>query len=72
LLPALSRRTPLLPTNTNEVCGGLIMKLLFEGLISYDAQGRSVNQVADSITATDSQTFTIKVRPGWKSPAASL
>lgn len=48
------------------------MKLLFEGLISYDAQGRSVNQVADSITATDSQTFTIKVRPGWKSPAASL
>jgi len=42
------------------------MKLLFEGLISYDAQGKSINQVAESITTTDSQTFTIKVKPGWK------
>src|SRR5664279_4196451 len=55
-----------LADNTNEVGGGLIMKLLFEGLISYDAQGKSINQVAESITTTDSQTFTIKVKPGWK------
>src|SRR5664279_28456 len=55
-----------LADNTNEVGGGLIMKLLFEGLISYDAQGRSINQVAESITTTDSQTFTIKLKPGWK------
>jgi ABC-type oligopeptide transport system substrate-binding subunit len=59
-------QNPLLPTNTNEVGGGLIMKLLFEGLISYDAQGKSINQVAESITTTDSQTFTIKLKPGWK------
>src|SRR5665647_721312 len=29
-------------------------------------QGKSINQVAESITTTDSQTFTIKVKPGWK------
>src|SRR5664280_3671423 len=59
-------QNPLLPTNTNEVGGVVIMKLLFEGLISYDAQGKSINQVAESITTTGSQTFTIKLKPGWK------
>jgi oligopeptide transport system substrate-binding protein len=58
-------QNPLLPTNTGEVGGGLIMKLLFEGLISYDAQGKSINQVAESISTKDSQTFTIKIKPGW-------
>src|SRR5664280_1213789 len=58
-------QNPLLPTNTNEVGGGLIMNLLFQGLISYDAHGKSINQVAASITTTDSQTFTIKVKAGW-------
>jgi len=55
-----------LPANTNEVGGGLIMRLLFEGLISYDGQGKPINQVAASIDTTDSQTFTIKIKPGWK------
>ena len=59
-------QNPLLPANTNEVGGGLIMKLLFEGLISYDAQGKPVNEVAESIATTDAQTYTIKLKPGWK------
>jgi len=59
-------QNPLLPANTNEVGGGLIMRLLFEGLISYDGQGKPINQVAASIDTTDSQTFTIKIKPGWK------
>ena len=59
-------QNPLLPANTNETGGGRIMKLLFEGLISYDAQGKPVNQVADSITTTDAQNYTIKLKPGWK------
>jgi len=58
-------QNPLLPTNTNEVGGGLIMNLLFQGLISYDAHGKSINQVAASITTTNSQTFTVKVKAGW-------
>jgi oligopeptide transport system substrate-binding protein len=58
-------QNPLLPTNTNEVGGGLITNLLFQGLISYDAHGKSINQVAASITTKDSRTFTIKVKSGW-------
>jgi oligopeptide transport system substrate-binding protein len=59
-------QNPLLPANTNETGGGRIMKLLFEGLISYDAQGKPVNQVASSIDTTDGQNYTIKLAPGWK------
>jgi oligopeptide transport system substrate-binding protein len=59
-------QNPLLPANTNEVGGGMIMDMLFEGLVSYDAEGKTVNQVADSIKTTDSQTFTVKLKPGWK------
>ena len=59
-------KNPLLPANTNEVGGGLIMDLLFEGLISYDAEGKPVNQVAESIDTTDSKTYTVKLKPGWK------
>jgi oligopeptide transport system substrate-binding protein len=58
-------QNPLLPANTNETGGGLIMNLLFQGLISYDGAGKSINQVADSITTTDSQNYTIKLKPGW-------
>jgi len=58
-------QNPLLPANTNEVGGGLIMNLLFQGLVSYDGAGKSINQVADSIATTDSQTYTIKLKPGW-------
>jgi len=56
----------LLPANTNEVGGGLIMKLLFEGLISYDGAGKPVNEVAASIDTKDAQNYTIKLKPGWK------
>src|SRR5665811_1744775 len=59
-------QNPLLPANTNETGGGRIMKLLFEGLISYDAEGKPVNQVAESIDSTDGQNYTIKLAPGWK------
>jgi oligopeptide transport system substrate-binding protein len=58
-------QNPLLPANTNETGGGLIMSLLFQGLVSYDAQGKSIDQVAESITTTDSQSYTIKVKQGW-------
>src|SRR5664279_4031605 len=59
-------QNPLLPANTNETVGGRIMKLLFEGLISYDGAGKPVNQVAASIDTTDAQNYTIKLKPGWK------
>jgi oligopeptide transport system substrate-binding protein len=56
-------QNPLLPANTNEVGGGRIMDLIFEGLVSYDAQGNVVNELAESIETEDSQTYTITIKP---------
>ncbi|MEV8146222.1 ABC transporter substrate-binding protein [Specibacter sp. NPDC078709] len=54
----------LLPANTNEVGGGKVMDLIFTGLVSYDAKGATVNEIADSIETTDSQSYTIKIKTG--------
>ncbi|WP_104111795.1 MULTISPECIES: ABC transporter substrate-binding protein [unclassified Arthrobacter] len=54
----------LLPANTNEVGGGKVMDLLFSGLVSYDAKGATVNEIADSIETKDSQNYTIKIKSG--------
>ena len=59
-------QNPLIPTNTNETGGGKILDLIFAGLVYYDAKGAPHNEVADSITTTDSQTYTIKIKSGWK------
>jgi oligopeptide transport system substrate-binding protein len=59
-------QNPLLPANTNETGGSRIMKLLYQGLFSYDVKGKPINQVAQSIDTTDSQNYTIKLKPGWK------
>ncbi|WP_113718871.1 peptide ABC transporter substrate-binding protein [Arthrobacter dokdonensis] len=54
----------LLPANTNEVGGGRVMDLIFAGLVSYDVTGKTVNELADSITTKDSQNYTIKIKSG--------
>ncbi|MGP9527446.1 peptide ABC transporter substrate-binding protein [Glutamicibacter sp. AOP5-A2-18] len=54
----------LLPANTNEVGGGRVMDLLFTGLVSYDAKGAPVNELAESIESKDSQNYTIKIKSG--------
>ncbi|WP_269937414.1 peptide ABC transporter substrate-binding protein [Arthrobacter sp. HY1533] len=54
----------LLPANTNEVGGGRVMDLIFSGLVSYDAKGAIVNELAESIESTDSQNYTIKIKAG--------
>ncbi|WP_104091690.1 ABC transporter substrate-binding protein [Arthrobacter sp. GMC3] len=54
----------LLPANTNEVGGGKVMDLIFTGLVSYDAKGKIVNELADSIETKDSQNYTIKIKSG--------
>ncbi len=55
---------PLIPTNTNEVGGGQVLDLLFAGLISYDAEGKSQNEMAESIETEDSQNYTITLKEG--------
>lgn len=57
---------PLLPGDTNESFGTRVVNLLFNGLVSYDVNGKTVNEVAQSISTTDSQHYDIKLKPGWK------
>ncbi|MFD0045179.1 ABC transporter substrate-binding protein [Pseudarthrobacter scleromae] len=59
-------QNPLLPANTNEVYGGRVVELLFEGLTSYSPSGESVNALAESIESPDGQNYTIKVKGGTK------
>lgn len=58
-------QNPLIPSNTTETGGGKIINSIFEGLRSYDADGKPVNEVAKSITTDDSKTFDIKLNTGW-------
>lgn len=59
-------QNPLIPTNTNETGGGKILDNIFAGLVYYDADGKPVNDVADSITAQDAAHYTIKIKQGQK------
>ncbi len=57
---------PLIPTNTNETCGGNPIDMMFAKLVAYDADGNSKLEVADSITPNDDNTqYTIKIKD-WK------
>ncbi len=63
---ATEPQNPLIPTNTNEVGGGRILDLIFEGLVYYDAKGAAQKAVAEDISTEDSKVFTIKLKPGLK------
>ena len=59
-------QSPLIPTNTNEVGGGLALQSIFAGLVYYEADGTSKNDVAESIETDDAQNYTVKIRSGLK------
>ncbi|MFE4951251.1 ABC transporter substrate-binding protein [Leifsonia sp. NPDC056665] len=54
-------QNPLIPTNTNEAGGGKIIEAVFSGLLTYQADGKPVNDVARSIETSDSQHFAITI-----------
>ncbi|MGX6607645.1 peptide ABC transporter substrate-binding protein [Micromonosporaceae bacterium Da 78-11] len=57
----------LITTFANELQGITVLHALYKGLIDYDATtGDPVNVIADSITSSDSKTWLIKIKPGWK------
>src|SRR5699024_10710829 len=59
-------QNPLVPANTNETGGGKIIDSIFSGLVGYDADGETYNEVAESIEANDDNTeFTITLKD-WK------
>lgn len=55
-------QNPLIPTSTNETGGGRAIDLLFAGLVSYQKDGSSVNEVAESIESEDNVTWTVKLK----------
>ncbi|MDI6942466.1 MULTISPECIES: peptide ABC transporter substrate-binding protein [Microbacterium] len=57
-------QNPLLPTHTNETGGGKIVDSIFAGLISYEADGSVVNDVAEEITVDSPTQLTVKIREG--------
>ena len=60
-------QNPLIPTNTNEVCGGNPETLLFANLVAFDWKGNPKNEVADKIETSDNNTvYTITLKKGWK------
>ena len=57
----------LVPTDTNEMGGGKVIRYLFEGLVSFDSKGKRHLEVAKSITPnSDATEYTIKLNKGWK------
>ena len=57
----------LIPSDTNEMGGGRVIRYLFEGLVSFDAKGKQHLEVAESITPNEDATkYTIKLKEGWK------
>lgn len=55
-------QNPLVPANTNETGGGLILDHIFAGLEYYDAKGNPQMEVAESIKSDDNQNWTIKIK----------
>ena len=58
-------QNPLTPGMTNEVGGGLAVKNIFAGLVYYDSEGATHNEMAESIESDDNQTWTITIKDGW-------
>ncbi len=56
----------LIPADTNEVGGGKILDLIFAGLVSYEPDGETVNEIAKDFESDDDLTWTITIEDGWE------
>jgi oligopeptide transport system substrate-binding protein len=58
-------QNPLIPTATNEVGGGDPLRNLFVGLVAYNTDGSTTNEVAESIEGDEeSKVWTVKLKAG--------
>jgi len=57
---------PLIPTSTNDSFGGRVIDRLFAGLMSFDNDGKTATEVAQSIETTDNVNYRVILKPGWK------
>lgn len=55
---------PLIPTMTGETGGGKIVDSIYAGLITYEADGSVVNEVAEEITVDSPTQLTVKLKEG--------
>ncbi|WP_327369664.1 peptide ABC transporter substrate-binding protein [Streptomyces sp. NBC_01217] len=58
-------QNPLQPANVMESYGSDVIKSVFAQLVDYDESGKIVMENAESVTTTDSKTFTVKLKDGW-------
>jgi oligopeptide transport system substrate-binding protein len=57
----------LLPGLTSETCGGNVLSAISANLVHYNTETAAPeNDLAESIDTTDNQTFTIKLKSGYK------
>lgn len=60
-------QNPLLPGNTSEVCGGNVLDAVLAKLVHYNPDTAAPEMdIAESIETTDNQTFTVKMKAGYK------
>src|SRR6476660_6258233 len=60
-------QNPLIPANTNEVCGGNLLDAIDAKLVHYNADTAAPElDIAEAIETKDNQNFTVKLKPGYK------
>jgi oligopeptide transport system substrate-binding protein len=60
-------QNPLIPANTNEQCGGNLLDAILAKLVHYNSENAAPElDIAESIDTKDNQTFTVKLKPGYK------
>lgn len=64
---ACTVQSPLIPGDTNEVCGGTVLDATTAKLVHYNADtSQPENDIAQSITTKDNQHFDVKIKPNYK------
>ena len=60
-------QNPLIPANTNEVCGGNFLDAVEAKLVHYNPDTAAPElDIAQAIDTSDNQNFTVKLNPGYK------
>ena len=56
-------QNPLIPSNTNETCGGSVLDPVLAKLVRYDSEdGHPVMDIAESVETKDNITWTVKLK----------
>jgi oligopeptide transport system substrate-binding protein len=60
-------QNPLIPSNTNETCGGNVLDAITAKLVHYNPENAAPeNDIADKIETSDNQNFTVTIKKGYK------